>query len=121
MNIGFDLDGTLTEEKVRALAEYLFRAGHRIHVISAAMKHDEERAWEHKKEKLARIGAKYHELHLALCEVGDGKDKGQVKAKICRELDLIAYFDDEPETVEHMKDAGCPVFLIAQIGTVTQR
>lgn len=89
MRIGLDLDGLLDE--LPAFFEFLTTAlkaqGHYVGVLTYRDPQSRERT----EAQLAGWGVRYDELHFARSLA----DKG----RLCRELDLDVYFDDQDECI----------------------
>jgi len=89
MRIGFDIDGLLDEqpEFFAFLSAALRAAGHFVAVLT--YRNPDSRA--RTEEYLVQSGIGYDELHFAR-SLSD-------KARLCRELVLDVYFDDQDECV----------------------
>jgi hypothetical protein len=90
MRIGLDLDGTIDENPVffAFLAAALRGAGHFVAIVTYRDPTSRERT----ESALAGFGVFYDELHFARAL----DDKG----RLCRELDLDVYFDDQDECIQ---------------------
>ncbi|MDY3560587.1 5'-nucleotidase [Gemmata sp. JC673] len=89
MRIGLDIDGLLDErpEFFAFLSGAFHAAGHFVAVITYRAPERED----HTKYQLAGWGIRYDELHFA----HSLSDKG----RLCRELAIDVYFDDQDECV----------------------
>ena len=105
MRIGLDLDGLLDERPdfFAFLTTALRSAGHFVAVLT--YRDPESRA--RTAAQLAGWGIVYDELHFA--------DSLPDKARLCRELRLDVYFDDQDECVAGV-DATTTVFKIRNGG-----
>lgn len=93
MNIGIDIDGTITSapEFFSVLSRAFRRAGHKVYIIT----YREPMAVQATRDELAAWGIDYDDMHLC----GNREDMGQWKAKIASMLDLDVMFDDMPESL----------------------
>lgn len=97
MRWGFDLDGTLDHEEIRALSNFLFDHGEEVHVLTGMGTASTEQS---KIDKCKRLGIRYTQLH---CCVGESmEDIGYVKAQILRRLGIRLMIDDDPTFVKQM-------------------
>jgi hypothetical protein len=89
MRVGLDLDGLLDEQPTffRLLTAALRGGGHFVAVLTYRDPASRPRTEAH----LAELGIQYDELHFA----HSLDDKG----RLCRELDLDVYFDDQDECI----------------------
>lgn len=99
MKWGFDLDGTLSHEDIRDLANALFDAGHEVHVLTGFVP-DGGYTADMKVAKLKRLEVKYTKLHL--CEGETMEDIGYTKAMIVRREGIKLMIDDDPTFVRQM-------------------
>jgi hypothetical protein len=105
MRVGLDIDGLLDERpEFFALLTTALRAGG--HFIAVLTYRDPARR-EHTEQQLAACGITFHELHFARAL----SDKG----RLCRELYLDVYFDDQDECVVGV-DEATTVFKIRNGG-----
>jgi hypothetical protein len=105
MRVGLDIDGLLDEhpEFFAFLSASLRASGHFVAVLTYR---DPERR-EHTERQLAAWGIVYDELHFAQALA----DKG----RLCRELKLDTYFDDQDESMVGV-DEATTVFKIRNGG-----
>lgn len=87
MRIGLDFDGLLDEQPgfFGFLTSALRSAGHFVAVLTYRDPATRSRTTA----ELQRLGIAHDELHFA-CSLGD-------KGRLCRELDIDIYFDDQDE------------------------
>jgi len=95
MNVGIDLDNTITDAPwlFRILAKGLLADGHRVYIITYR---DERKTTI---EDLHDLGIPYTEL---ITPVGCTLSPGSWKAKIAEEVDLDIMIDDAPEVIRDM-------------------
>ena len=95
MRIGLDIDGLIDErpEFFAFLSGTLRAAGHFVAVLTYR---DPERV-QHTQRQLTKWGVTYDELHFASAL----SDKG----RLCRELAIDVYFDDQDECVVGVDEA----------------
>jgi hypothetical protein len=95
MRVGLDIDGLLDErpEFFALISSALCTGGHFVAVLTYR---DPDRR-EHTEKQLAAWGVAFHELHFARSL----SDKG----RLCRELLLDVYFDDQDECVVGVDEA----------------
>ena len=99
MKFGFDLDGTLDHEEIRALAACVLAAGHEVHILTGCPDFSKE-TWDKKVAKCERLGVVYTELHLC---VGDThEDIGHFKANVLRDKHIPIMIDDSPIYVKQI-------------------
>jgi hypothetical protein len=105
MRVGLDIDGLLDErpEFFALLSVALRAAGHFVAVLT--YRDPESRPWT--ATQLAGWGIAYDELHFA-ASLPD-------KARLCRELNLDIYFDDQDECIAGV-DATTTVFKVRNGG-----
>jgi hypothetical protein len=105
MRVGLDIDGLLDErpEFFALLSSALCAGGHFVAVLTYRAPGQRE----HTEKQLAAWGIIFHELHFA----GSLSDKG----RLCRELHLDIYFDDQDECVVGV-DEATTVFKIRNGG-----
>jgi hypothetical protein len=99
MKWGFDLDGTLDHEEIRALANFLFDAGKEVHVLTGFVptgRYTEQM----KLAKLARLGIRCTQVHL--CEGDTMEEIGYTKAQTLNRLGIAFMVDDDPTFVKQM-------------------
>lgn len=96
MNIGVDLDDTISElpEFFAIVSQALRRHGHKVYIVSyrSAASFDESR------REVAAWGIE----HDGLFHPVDGERIGAFKSRIASELDLDVFFDDMPEALAEM-------------------
>jgi hypothetical protein len=96
MNVGIDIDATITEtpEIFALLSHALREAGHRVYVVSFRDQDglDESRA------EVDKYGISYDDIF----HPQDHEDIPQFKARMARELELDIFFDDMPEAFTQM-------------------
>jgi hypothetical protein len=94
MRIGLDLDGTLDEQPAffALLTATLRGGGHFVAVLT--FRDPDSRA--RTEAQLAGLGIVYDELHFAR-SLGD-------KGRLCRELDIDVYFDDQDECIQDVDE-----------------
>lgn len=101
MNIGIDLDDTITDVPVifqlltHAICECV-PAKHTIHIITYRDEADRKQT----EKEVLKLGVSFHHLHLA----PQGVDAPQWKAKLAKELKLDIMFDDSPEVLAAMPE-----------------
>jgi len=105
MLIGLDIDGTIDEhaEFFRFLSATMRAAGHRVFILTFRDPGNRSKT----EAQLAVWGIVYDELHFA----GALDDKG----RLCRELAIDIYFDDQDECVVGV-DERTTVFKIRNGG-----
>jgi hypothetical protein len=105
MRVGLDIDGLLDErpEFFALLSSALKAGGHFVAVLTFRFPAREE----HTRRQLAEWGVVYDELHFAQSL----SDKG----RLCRELHIDIYFDDQDECVVTV-DESTTVFKIRNGG-----
>ena len=93
MNIGIDVDGTITEAPAffAALTRAFRQMGHKVYVIT----YREPMLVQATRDQLSGWGVEYDEIYLC----GNAEDMGQWKAKIAAMLDLDVMFDDMPQSL----------------------
>lgn len=93
MNIGIDIDGTISAapEFFAALTRAFRQAGHRVYIITCR----EPMTVRATRSELADWGIEYDDMHLC----GNAQNMGQWKAKIAAMLDLDVMFDDMPQSL----------------------
>ena len=93
MNIGIDIDGTISSapEFFSCLTRAFRQAGHRVYIIT----YREPMTVQATRNELALWGVEYDEIHLC----GNMEEIGQWKAKIAAMLDLDVMFDDMPQSL----------------------
>jgi hypothetical protein len=96
---GFDLDGTLDHEEIRALANILFDLEHEVHVLTGFFPTGTYTE-QMKYDKLKRLGVRCTQLHL--CEGSNMEDIGYTKAQILNRLGIRFMVDDDPDFVKAM-------------------
>jgi len=96
MNIGIDIDGTITAapEFFAVLTRAFRQAGHKVYIVT----YRQPLAVQSTRDELARWGIEYDDMHLC----GNAEDMGQWKAKIAGLLDLDVMFDDMPAALCRM-------------------
>ena len=96
MNIGIDLDHTITDfpEFFAFLSGVLRDGGHRVYVVSFRDPADLDKS----KAEVASYGISCDEVY----HPRDGEDIPVFKARMARELELDAFFDDMPEAFAEM-------------------
>ena len=93
MNIGIDIDGTITEapEFFATFAKGFRAAGHKVYVVSYRDQIDIEDSTVEMRE----FGVEFDGIHHSV-----GRESiPDFKARIARELDLDIFFDDMPEAL----------------------
>jgi len=98
MNIGIDIDYTITEIPwfFAILSNAMRVAGHKIFVVS--YREEEDRA--ETEQLLKTLGIEYDSLHLGVGQETLSKFKG----RMAKELDIDVFFDDMPEAFVDMPD-----------------
>lgn len=96
MNVGIDIDATITEtpEFFALLTRALREAGHRVYVVSYRDKADIDKS----RAEVDEHGITYDDLF----HPEDGEDIPGFKARMARELELDVFFDDMPEAFIEM-------------------
>ena len=115
MNIGFDLDGTLDHPELVRLCNLLYDAGAIIHIITVAglgvadyMSNEAK-----KRDKLYRLGVKYHHLHLVTGETFE--EAGDEKAAKCEYYGIEVMIDDSSTFVKQMLHGTTAVVLHVRV------
>jgi hypothetical protein len=112
MNVGFDIDDTITRcpEFFGIISKALRAVGHRVYVIS--WREDREFA----EQDLAECGISFDELVLPPQELlyaasGDWKaEAARWKSEVCRKLKVDVFFEDMPEVIRAL-DKGTVAFM----------
>src|ERR1043165_2517353 len=110
MRVGLDLDGLLDERPdfFALLTAALRAGGHFVAVLTYRDPGSRDRT----EAQLAGWGIGYDELHVARSLA----DKG----RLCRELDIDVYFDDQDECLQDVPE-GTTVFKIRNSGNFDSR
>ncbi len=92
MNVGIDIDATITEtpEIFALLSHALREAGHRVYVVS----YRDPNSLDESRAEVDKYGISYDDIF----HPQDHEDIPQFKARMARELELDIFFDDMPET-----------------------
>ncbi len=100
MNVGIDIDGTISEapELFTLLSRVLRAAGHKVHIIT--YRDPAPASVEETKRELADWKIAYNALHLPEDKLGIGM--GEWKGQIAEQLGLDIMFDDALEVLEAM-------------------
>lgn len=88
---GFDLDGTLDHEEIRALANFLHDHGEEVHVLTGNLDPG---------PKLARLGVRCSRVHV--CSEPTMAEVGYAKAQILNRLGIKFMVDDDPTFVKQI-------------------
>jgi len=96
MNVGIDIDATITEtpEIFALLSHALREAGHRVYVVSYRDPADLEKS----RAEVAGYGISCDDVFHS----EDGEDIPGFKARMAQELELDIFFDDMPEAFTEM-------------------
>jgi len=98
MNVGIDIDFTITElpELFSILSKALRAAGHKVYVVSYRSQDDLEET----EVELRGLGMEYDGIYLS-----DTAERiGEFKSRLAVELDLDMFFDDMPEALVDLPD-----------------
>ena len=92
MNVGIDIDATITEtpELFAVLSHALRDAGHRVYVVSCR----DPAGLDESRAEVDGYGISYDDIF----HPQDHEDIPQFKARMARELELDIFFDDMPES-----------------------
>ena len=93
MNIGIDIDGTISSlpEFFSCLTMAFRQAGHKVYIIT----YREPMAVQATRDQLDQWRVEYDEIYLC----GNTEEMGQWKAKIAAMLELDVMFDDMPQSL----------------------
>jgi hypothetical protein len=96
MNIGIDIDATITEtpEIFALLSHALRNAGHRVYVVSCR----DPAGLDESRAEVDGYGISYDDMF----HPQNHEDIPQFKARMARELELDIFFDDMPEAFTQM-------------------
>jgi NAD(P)-dependent dehydrogenase (short-subunit alcohol dehydrogenase family) len=109
MHIGFDIDGTITRHPAffAFLARSLRSAGHRVTIIT--YRHDRASA----AADLAAMEVSYDALVAYDPERTPPPDFDRWKGDICAELGVEVFFEDRPETLNHLPPSTVGLLVVA--------
>ncbi len=125
VRVGFDLDGTLDQPEIAALARVLFAAGIEIHVVTVGAvqgqsmgagdekkivtAEDADAMYARKVERLSILDVPFTKLHVVTGETFE--EAGEEKAAILNYSEIPIMIDDSPTFVKEMVFATSAMIL----------
>ena len=109
MHIGIDIDGTITRHPAffAFLARTLRESGHRVTIVT--YRHDPLGA----AADLAAMGVPYDALVHWDSGATDPVDFDRWKGDVCARLGIELFFEDRPETVNHLPPGTVGLLVVA--------
>lgn len=98
MRISFDYDGTLNKKAYRDIAKIALKDGHEVYVVTA--RHDDN--LDDVKKVAEAIGIKLSNVYAT-----NGRDK----VDTIKKLRINLHYDNNPDQVKMIKDAGIKAIL----------